>query len=255
MLEVQAEIGIDIKSASSGEDRAGTAVLKNGYLYAGVFDGHNGHTAASWCAENFPRLLEEQYDNNEPTSTALKNAFNIAHASICGPSGTTATVIITQGNYVAIAHVGDSRAILFRGGHPIELTADHKLSLPSERSRIEEAAKRNPKEIFILGQRVQGLMLTRSIGDKTLTKEILSDPVVREFHRKDEDDFVVAASDGLWDIMSTQSVFSFVRNIASQDPQDIAEQLTHHARTAERDRNVRRDDVTCVVIGFKNNER
>lgn len=255
MPEVQAEVGIGIRSAFSDEDRASTTILKNGYVYAGVFDGHNGHIAATWCADNFPRLLEQQFDNNEPTSTALKNAFHIAHEAIDGPSGTTATVVITQGNYVAIAHVGDSRAMLFRGDDAIELTEDHKLSLPSERARIEAAAEKNPKEIFIIGTRVQGLMLTRSIGDKSITSEILPDPIVREFYRKEVDDFLLAASDGLWDIMSTQDAFLFVRKDKDmQDPQDIAEQLTHHARTVAMGRTERPDDITCCVLRFKNAE-
>lgn len=249
MTQPQAEVGIDIQYAYAGEDKASTALLKNGYVYAGVFDGHNGSHAANWCADNFPRLLEEQYDKGEPTVTALKNAFNLAHDAITDASGTTATVLVTQGNYVAVAHVGDSRAMLCHDNKAIELTEDHKLTLQSENDRLKEAQKHS-RQLLILGRRVQGLMITRSIGDKSLTPEILSDPVVHEFNREEVDDYIIIASDGLWDILSSDETLKYIRSMSLKAPQEIAEQLTYYATHKSQSGTLKRDDITCCVIGF-----
>ena len=49
-------------------------------------------------------------------------------------SGTTATVcVIHDSMHIAIAHVGDSRAILCRGGEARKLTTDHAPDLLAEK--------------------------------------------------------------------------------------------------------------------------
>lgn len=45
-----------------------------------------------------------------------------------------------MGEVLYVAHAGDSRAVLCRGGAAVQLTQDHKpVSVPEERRRIEAA--------------------------------------------------------------------------------------------------------------------
>jgi protein phosphatase 2C family protein 2/3 len=57
------------------------------------------------------------------------------------PSGSCALVALFVNDYLYIANVGDSRALLSsnKGGVITPLSEDHKPDLPSERQRIEKA--------------------------------------------------------------------------------------------------------------------
>ena len=75
-------------------------------------------------------------------------------------AGTTAvTVLITKDKYY-IANIGDSRAVLSRGGQAVKMSTDHKPDLNEERTRIERAGG------FVQQGRVNGtLSLSRAFGD------------------------------------------------------------------------------------------
>jgi serine/threonine protein phosphatase PrpC len=46
-----------------------------------------------------------------------------------GRGGTTALSIFKDGEFLYVAHAGDSRAVLGRGGKALRLTEDHKVSV------------------------------------------------------------------------------------------------------------------------------
>ncbi len=84
-------------------------------------------------------------------------------------SGTTATICLLRNDcQLAIAHVGDSRAIVCRKGKAQKLTEDHTPDLPNEVKRIK--AKGGTIAWSSVGKpRVNGkLQMTRSIGDVEL---------------------------------------------------------------------------------------
>lgn len=59
-----------------------------------------------------------------------------------------------------VANIGDSRAVLNRGGTAVALSTDHKPELPGEHNRIQKAGG------FVSEGRVNGtLSLSRSFGD------------------------------------------------------------------------------------------
>lgn len=56
-----------------------------------------------------------------------------------GPGGSTAvTAILIDGVRLLVANVGDSRAVLSRGGQAIQLSVDHEPSAPKEKGSIED---------------------------------------------------------------------------------------------------------------------
>lgn len=73
--------------------------------------------------------------------------------------GTTANVVLIKNNYLYIANVGDSLAVMYKNGVAEKLTTEHKVSLEQEKSRIEKSGAR------IINNRIEGrLNLTRAIG-------------------------------------------------------------------------------------------
>ena len=105
------------------------------------------------------------------------------------------------------ANVGDSAGVYLRAGSGdasmLHLTADHRLSNPSERQRLAGMG------IELSGGRTRlyGLNVSRCLGDKFLKDEDLglsAHPHVSDVVHVpgDEGGVVVVASDGLWDVCS-----------------------------------------------------
>ena len=67
--------------------------------------------------------------------------------------------------------------------------------------------------IFWDGARVFGVLaMSRAIGDSYLKPYVIPDPEVRVLERKDgEDEFLILASDGLWDVVSNEVACNVVR--------------------------------------------
>jgi serine/threonine protein phosphatase PrpC len=109
-----------------------------------------------------------------------------------------------------------------------DLTTDHKPYLPTEKTRIETAGG------WVHNKRVNGVLaVSRSFGDiqykafddvtPTIPRDeaggiwsnkqqVISRPDVTEFEVDDDVEFVVLASDGLWDVFSSQEVVNFIRH-------------------------------------------
>jgi len=86
-------------------------------------------------------------------------------------SGSTATVcVVRNGAELAVAHVGDSRALLCRKASALQLTEDHEPQSDRERERIERCNGRITWS-SVGRPRVNGVLeMTRSIGDVDLKK-------------------------------------------------------------------------------------
>ena len=102
-----------------------------------VADGMGGHlageVASRMAIEAIKRMANE---HRVPSASALKAAVADAHEEIvrhaqthaeCTGMGTTLSVLWRGGNYVHIAHVGDSRIYRLRGGELEQITQDHSL--------------------------------------------------------------------------------------------------------------------------------
>ena len=165
------------------------------------------------------------------------------------PCGSTALVAVFDGKRRAltVANVGDSRCVLSRGGSALELTRDHRLTRKDERERIEAAGG------VIVHHRVNGqLAVSRSFGDVehkgsdgpttvVATPEVFVEPV------SEADEFMVIATDGLWDVMASQEVVNFVRSRLSEhrDLARVAKELTQEAL-----HNASVDNVSAVIVAF-----
>ena len=102
-----------------------------------VADGMGGHKAGEVAsAMAIAAIKAMAVEHRAPSAAALKDAVNAAHEAIaahakaheeCAGMGTTLSVLWRGGNYVYIAHVGDSRIYRLRSGKLEQITQDHSL--------------------------------------------------------------------------------------------------------------------------------
>lgn len=190
-------------------------------------------------------------------------------------SGSTAATVIMLGRRLFAANVGDSRVVLCRaGGQCVELTSDHKPSRPDEAARVRAAGG------FILHKRVMGeLAITRAFGDKSfkmgikamleeetedvsggnsgasdidvakdLTAPLVSsEPEIASMVLSHNDEFLLLACDGLFDVFRSQDAIALTRQelIAHRgEPAEVARILSDQAIRVRRSR----DNVSILII-------
>ncbi|KAI5889693.1 protein phosphatase 2C [Schizophyllum commune H4-8] len=150
------------------------------------------------------------------------------------------------------ANVGDARGVLCRGERAVRLTYDHKGSDRMEAQRIMDAGG------FVMSGRVNGVLaVTRSLGDSSMKDFVVGAPYTTETELSEEDQFLIMACDGLWDVVSDQLAVDLVLGKVAEegdqkprsdpiDAQEAAEKLVKYAL-----RNHTLDNITVVVIVFK----
>lgn len=124
------------------------------------------------------------------------------------------------------ANVGDARAVLCRGGKAVRLTYDHKGSDKQEAKRITDAGG------FVMSGRVNGVLaVTRSLGDSSMKEFVVGAPYTTETELCEEDEFVILACDGLWDVATDQAAVDLVREVANGggDAQVASQKLLKYA--------------------------
>ena len=147
------------------------------------------------------------------------------------------------GRVLYTANIGDSRAVLCRGGQAVRLSYDHKASDPAEQKRIEAAGG------FVLRKRVLGILsVSRSFGDHALKKFVPARPYISETPLDSMVEFVIVACDGVWDVLNDQEAVDFVRsridpNASPAEYPDLAQALV-----AEALRRGSTDNISCVVV-------
>ncbi|XP_074556748.1 putative protein phosphatase 2C 24 [Curcuma longa] len=213
-----------------------------------VFDGHGGSHVSALCKERMHVILAEELSKGEATDgeevawmrAAVDRSFArmeelALSACACGRVGlplcgcdrsgiesdivgSTAVVALLDGNRkLVVANCGDSRAVLSRGGQAVPLTDDHKPDRPDELARIEGAGGR---VIYFNGARVSGMLaMSRALGDKYLKAFVISEPEICVLDRSAEDECLIIASDGLWDVIPNEVACNVARQcLAEADP-------------------------------------
>lgn len=208
----------------------------------------------------------------------LKTSYLRADKEFISPkiapqSGSTGATIVLFGRRLFAANVGDSRVVLARkNGACLELTSDHKPSRPDEAARVRAAGG------FILHKRVMGeLAITRAFGDKSfkmgikamleedadelggaggvsddatkdLTAPLVSaEPEIASIVLSHDDEFLLLACDGLFDVFKSQDAITFARQelIAHRgEPAEVARILSDQAIRVRRSR----DNVSILII-------
>lgn len=172
-------------------------------LLLGVADGMGGHNGGDVASQMAVKAVGEYYSSESEItdSTSVQEVMirlvQKANSSIYAVStedcslsgmGTTLTSVCVKGDEAFLAHVGDSRAYLFRENVLTQLTDDHSLVAQAVREGIltPEQAARHPQRNII----------TRALGTKD---NIEVDSLVINIQK---DDILLLASDGLHGFVS-----------------------------------------------------
>ncbi|CAN4098786.1 unnamed protein product [Withania somnifera] len=151
--------------------------------------------------QSFDRMDQEVIEwNKSVTGATCRCELQIPE---CDAVGSTAIVAVVTPDKIIVANCGDSRAVLCRNGKAIPLSNDQKPDRPDELHRIQEAGGR---VIYWDGPRVSGVLaMSRAIGDNYLKPYVICVPEVTITDRTMEDDCLILASDGLWDVVSNDT--------------------------------------------------
>lgn len=205
------------------------------YDFFGVYDGHGGARVAEACKERLHRVLEEEIleGNNKEWEKVMEGCFHRMDEEVESDRmmGSTAVVAVVGKDEVVVANCGDSRAVLCRAGVAVPLSVDHKPDRPDELERVEAAGGRI---INWNGHRVLGVLATsRSIGDQYLKPFVISKPEVTVIERTENDEFLILASDGLWDVISNEVACQIGRRCLSGRMRRKSQEVVSEGRAAE----------------------
>jgi serine/threonine protein phosphatase PrpC len=143
-----------------------------------------------------------------------------AHAK----DGTTAICAVVGQDKLWVANCGDSRGVLCRDGFFIPLSVDHKPGNIEEAERIRRAGgyvdSFDPLVPRVMAPNCYMAMATsRTLGDfhfkvdkrRPKDEQIVSPkPTIIGLDRDEKDQFIILATDGVWDVMTNQDVCNFL---------------------------------------------
>ena len=225
--------------------------ISNDGTFFAVYDGHGGGQVSKYLADRFYSVYKNLIDGQraflglasfgKDYRDALLKTFDQVQNEIVSDNsldhvGSTCVGVILNDSSIWSFNVGDSRAVLCRNGKAIDLTVDHKPNDPKEEDRIRKLGGfvfwdgyKDENGLPVPGHgcyRVNGnLAMSRAMGDNAESPYVNSNPDVTETQRKfTEDKFIIIASDGLWDVMSSQEAVDFVmRNMISIGPLQLGQ--------------------------------
>jgi PPM family protein phosphatase len=190
-----------------------------------------GEVASQMVVEAFDQGLPEQGTPEERLSVVVQKANAEIHArsrsdAASAGMGTTVTAYLDEDS-VALAHVGDSRAYLLRGGELSRLTEDHSLveELLRGGKLTEEEALEHP----------QRSVITRALGIEPIVEIDTWTYPLRP------GDVVLLCSDGLTSMLSEQQILQIL--LDAPDLEQAGDRLIAEANAAGG-----RDNITVVLF-------
>ena len=169
-------------------------------------------------------------------ANALARAIQLANQAIHEEAGrdtrytgmgTTIVAIAVEGDEFSVAHVGDSRAYLLRGGVLQQLTNDHSLVMEQVRRGLltpEDAEKSTIQNVIV-----------RSLGAEESVDPDLAD------HELLPGDVLMMCSDGLSHFVHDNVLTE--KLVANPSPELACDDLIQAAKTGASN-----DNITCLVL-------
>lgn len=187
--------------------------LKRKGILAVVADGVGGEIGGKKASETAAEIIRQHYiEASSDAISSLSQAFEIANSAIFTLSlsnehyrgmATTCTALVLKDDGAYIAHVGDSRAYLFRNGELTQVTNDHTLveDLVREGLITKEQARNHPQKNVIL----------RALGSKSTVD------VERHSIEIMPDDIILLCSDGLYNMISHEEISSVLASFTVEE--------------------------------------
>ena len=259
---------------------------ENNVLFIGVCDGHGilGHDVSKYLITHLPSNLNQalkktrKYIRDKKTLyKTMKEVFIKTNNDLCKNdlvdtqfSGSTCVTIILTKNQIISGNVGDSRAVMGRyiNGQwiNIDLTKDQKPDNPEEKERIIKRGGRieaykdengndfGPKRVWLKTADIPGLAMSRSFGDEVAASVgTISEPEIKYFDITDDDKFIIIASDGIWEFISSKECVNIIKDFyLKKDLKGCLKYLLNESSKRWIKEEEVIDDITAVIIFFEN---
>lgn len=233
----------------------------------GVFDGHLGSGCADYLQAHIKNYLKEHLDimlsMDSISETAaifnvLKNAFvnlgqSFIETGLC-KSKSTALIALIIGDYLWVANVGDSRAILLDGDETIALSIDAKPDDEMFAKGVRKRGGKVKKQPYGISRVYPvGCATARAVGyDEVGTGINPRAKIIRYPLTSPHQKTLILACDGVWDFASTNQVADFIREMRAANPNlsvgEIAQLLVAKTcRAAEIEAEVAAGDAEAEV--------
>ena len=218
--------------------------------FFGLFDGHAGGRCSKFISSTLPEALAQDSLFRSNLPMALKRSFHTTNDSFLKIAeqqrlhdGSTGICSIIRNGKLLVGNVGDCRSLLLSAGKPIQMSIDQKPTNPDEVKRIISLGGTITNNLGVA--RVNGVLaVSRAFGNRKLRKVIRPDIEMMQRDLTREDDFLIMASDGLWDVLRNKDVCDIAYSLAASHlPQQLAEELVHSAIARGS-----MDNVTCIVV-------
>lgn len=245
-----------------------------------VYDGHGsgGELVSQFALSEIQRRLERNPHFPRNLEAAFKETFlSVDEALKMEPliepyyAGTTACVALLKDKTLTVANVGDSRAVIARRTvqssatgefEAVALTEDQNPDLPDEMRRITNAggyvtAAPSPglsARVWLDSECTQiGLAMSRSIGDHAVSGVgVISEPVVTSYEVDDMDEFMILASDGVWEFIESAEAVQVVGSNLHRGATKACQGLIELAAAKwHEEEGEYRDDITAIVVHLK----
>lgn len=260
------------KALKCSFEKAETALTETANPIDHVFSGTTA--IVSWffanhvytaCAGDSRAVVGRLIDaGSGPSALGFPDGGALARADTGGPESLLAAQMSgrTDGSVTSTAlSAGRKRANVDRPPRyrAVELSHDQKPVRPDEKKRVKAAGGRiarwrrniGPLRVWLPKDWLPGLAMTRSIGDTILSDYGVSPiPEVSYALLTPADSFIVLASDGVWEFMSSQVVVDFVGRMRREgkSADAAAEALVREAVHRWRANEPVVDDTTAVVM-------
>ncbi|KAF9670530.1 hypothetical protein SADUNF_Sadunf13G0078600 [Salix dunnii] len=217
-----------------------------------VIDGHGGRAAAEYVAENLGKNIVKGLQNvgckeDGKLEEAIRGGYLVTDSEFLSQgvsSGACAASVLLKDGELHVANVGDCRVVLSRNGIADALTVDHRASREDERLRIENSGGYLHCRNGIW--RVHGsLAVSRAIGDRHLKEWIISEPEIKRVPLTSDCQFLIMASDGLWDKVSEQEAVDVI--LRENNSVESCKKLVDKSFSRGN-----MDDITVMVINLQN---
>ncbi|XP_010910560.2 probable protein phosphatase 2C 74 isoform X1 [Elaeis guineensis] len=206
-------------SRSVMEDGYGVITNINGdskQAFFGVFDGHGGREAVDFVTEklgkNILAVLPELEETENQLELAIRAGYRTTDSQLLGQgvsSGACVATVLLKDGKLHVANAGDCRVVMSRKGVANVLTRDHHPGREDERVRIESSGGYVSCRNGVW--RVQdSLAISRAIGDISMKEWIISEPEIKRLHLTSDCEFLIIASDGLWEKVTNQEAVDVV---------------------------------------------
>lgn len=262
----------DVGMRDAMEDRHVAAVPLHGLQHVSllaVFDGHRGAAAAHIAAHTLPARLRERWSSSESAGHALCAALADCEERVLAQGqhawdrrvaaagagagarrwpGCTALAAVQCGDVMSFANVGDCRAVMCRRGVAVQVTRDHVVSDELEMQRLQRVGaklQQGPDGMWRVGD--AQLQVARSLGDGDVkcAAGVSAEAELSTVLLDGDDEFVVMATDGFWDVMSNEDAVAIVHDTV-KNPSMAAKRLTMEALARGS-----QDNITTLVCFFK----